>query len=205
MIKYEIISSGSKGNCVIINDIMIDCGVPFGSIKEQLYDIKYLLITHIHSDHVKEHILNRIKKMFPKIQIISNWEVAQRFGIDDIVNANFPVEFGFGTLTPFECIHDVVTYGYVIQMEGENIIYATDTATLKNAPIPSEGYDYLFLESNHDEKKLEQVRNKNNYGYDPYKGGMRHLSTQKCKAFYYTHRRNKESPLIELHKSERFY
>ena len=59
---YEIISTGSKGNSVIINDIMVDCGVAFKRLKEYLYDIKYLLLTHIHSDHIKPTTLKRIKK-----------------------------------------------------------------------------------------------------------------------------------------------
>ena len=29
---------------------MVDCGVPFKDIQDHLYDVKYLLITHSHSD-----------------------------------------------------------------------------------------------------------------------------------------------------------
>jgi len=25
--NYKIVSSGSKGNCVLVNDVLIDCGV----------------------------------------------------------------------------------------------------------------------------------------------------------------------------------
>lgn len=66
-------------------------------------------------------------------------------------------------------------------------------------------YDYFFIESNHDDKKLEAIRKQANRGYDPFISGKRHLSTKDCKTFYYTHRRSKDSRLIELHKSERFY
>lgn len=204
MIEWEIISSGSKGNCVIINDVMIDCGVAFKKIKDKLYDIKFLLLTHIHSDHIKANTLDNIRKLFPKIQIIGNYQIAQLYDVDYIGNANFDIRTTDYVFTPFDCVHDVVTQGFTWKMENKQIIYATDTSSLDNAPTIK--YDYLFLESNHDEKKLEQVRNKvSQYGYDPYAGGMRHLSTQKCKTFYYLNRRNKDSPLIELHKSERFY
>ncbi|EMV4885228.1 hypothetical protein AAC540_003016 [Listeria monocytogenes] len=203
MIEWKIISSGSKGNCVIVNDVMIDCGVPFKRIKEHLYDINYLLLTHIHSDHINSSTLENIRKLFPKITIIGNYQIAQLYDIDIIGNSDFKITLPSFEVTPFECFHDVITQGYTWRVDGENIIYATDTSSLENAP--SLKFDYLFIESNHDEKKLEMARNKSKYGYDPYKGGKRHLSTQQCKTFYYLNRRSKESQLIELHKSERFY
>lgn len=201
---YEIISTGSKGNSVIINDIMVDCGVAFKRLKEYLYDIKYLLLTHIHSDHIKPTTLKRIKKEFPHIKVIGNYEIAQLYDVDHIINAGFPMDIDNYTFEAFECVHDVVTYGYTWAFNDNEIIYATDTNSLENAP--ERKYDYLFLESNYDVEKLELARGKRSkYGYDPYISGLRHLSTKDCKTFYYLNRRNKESKLIELHMSERFY
>ena len=142
---YEIISTGSKGNSVIINDIMVDCGVAFKRLKEYLYDIKYLLLTHIHSDHIKPTTLKRIKK-FPHIKVIGNYEIAQLYDVDHIINAGFPMDVDNYTFEAFECVHDVVTYGYTWSFNNNEIIYATDTNSLENAPIKK--YDYLFLESN---------------------------------------------------------
>lgn len=202
--NYEIISSGSKGNSVLINDVLVDCGVSFKKLKPYLYDVKFLLLTHIHSDHIKSSTLVNVKKRFPHIRVIGNYEVAQLFEIDHIINAGFPIDVDNYTFEAFECEHDVITYGYTWEYKNENIIYATDTSTLKNAPTKK--YDYLFLESNYDETKLERARGKrSNYGYDPYLSGLRHLSTKDCKTFYYLNRRDKNSELIELHKSERFY
>ncbi|WNF18879.1 MBL fold metallo-hydrolase [Staphylococcus warneri] len=202
--QYEIISTGSKGNSVVINDIMIDCGIAFKKLKEYLYDIKYLLLTHIHNDHIKPTTLKRIRKEFPHIKVISNYEVAQLYDVDHIINAGYPIDIDNYTFEAFECVHDVVTYGYVWTFESNEIIYATDTNSLENAP--ERKYDYLFLESNYDEEKLELARGKRSkYGYDPYISGLRHLSTKDCKTFYYLNRRDKTSELIELHMSERFY
>ena len=201
---HEILSTGSHGNCVVINDVMVDCGLPFNRIKDYLYDVKYLLITHIHSDHVKPTTLAAIKKLFPKIQIIGNHEVHQMFGVDVVANASFPIQTGDYVFEPFELVHDVLTYGYVWQFGELSIIYATDTSSLENAPDLK--YDYLFLESNHDEKKVDMILlNPSKYGYNAYAGAKRHLSTQQSKAFYYTHRRNRDSQFIELHQSNRFY
>lgn len=202
--QYEIISTGSKGNSVVINDVMVDCGIAFKKLKEYLYDVKYLLLTHIHSDHIKPTTLKRIRKEFPHIKIISNYEVAQLYDVDHIINAGYPIDIEGYTFEAFECVHDVVTYGYVWTFENNEIIYATDTNSLENAP--ERKYDYLFLESNYDEEKLELARGKRSkYGYDPYISGLRHLSTKDCKTFYYLNRKDKNSELIELHMSERFY
>lgn len=200
--KYEIIATGSKGNCVIINDVMIDAGVPFGKIKEHLYDIRYLLLTHIHGDHIKPSTVKNIKSLFPKITIIGNWEVHQSTGVDIICNHGYEVITDDYTFRPFECKHDVVTTGYTWEFEGLSILYATD---LNNTDTCPEGkYDFIFLESNFDQKKLDKVDD-NKYGYNVTAGAKRHLSTQESKAFYYMNRKDKESKWIELHQSHRFY
>jgi phosphoribosyl 1,2-cyclic phosphodiesterase len=202
---YKIISSGSKGNCVIINDdIMVDCGVSFKLIKEDLYNVKYLLITHTHLDHVNENTFQVIMKRFPTITIIGNYEVHSRYNCNIIANAGFEIVTDDYIFMPFLCEHDVLTYGYTWQgPQKKEIIYCTDTGTLKNAPVKK--YDYFFLESNHDEAKLEAIQGQQKGSYNPYLSGKRHLSTQAAKTFYYMNRRSKESELIELHKSQRFY
>jgi phosphoribosyl 1,2-cyclic phosphodiesterase len=203
-LKYKILSSGSQGNCVIINgDIMFDCGIPYKKMKNDLYDVKYLIITHVHTDHLKLETLLQIMRNFPRIQIIGNYEVHQAAMVNHIANAGHDIKTEDYIFTPFECFHDVLTYGYTFQIGEDRIIYCTDTSSLENAP--KDQYDYFFLESNHDEAKLEQARNQKKGRYDPYMSGKRHLSTQAAKAFYYTYRRSKDSELIELHKSSRFY
>lgn len=201
--KFKILASGSHGNCVIINDVMMDSGVPFNKIKNELYEIKYLLLTHIHTDHIRPATLELIKSQFPRITIIGNYEVHREFGVDVIANAGFEVATDDYVFFPFECVHDVLTYGFTWTFEDNEIIFATDTSTMENAP---EGpYDWLFLESNHCEKKLEMAIGENKGSYNPYLSGKRHLSTQGAKSFYYMNRRNKDSKFIELHRSSRFY
>lgn len=48
--EYDVISTGSKGNAVVINrEILIDTGVPFKSLESVYKDLKLVLLTHIHS------------------------------------------------------------------------------------------------------------------------------------------------------------
>jgi ribonuclease BN (tRNA processing enzyme) len=183
---------------------MIDCGVAFNKIKEELYSIKYLLITHIHSDHLNKVTMQQIMRKFPTIQIIGNYEVYQEMHVNIIANHGYEIVTEDYIFHPFECVHDVLTTGFVWETHDfEEVIYCTDTSTLENAP--DQKYDYFFIESNHDEQKLLQARNEYKGTYNPFVSGKRHLSTQKAKAFYYLNRRSTESQFIELHKSSRFY
>ena len=48
--KYEIIATGSTGNCCVIENIIaIDMGISFKAIKQVYKDLKLVLLTHIHT------------------------------------------------------------------------------------------------------------------------------------------------------------
>lgn len=203
--NYEIIATGSKGNSVIIEDIMIDCGVPFQKIKDKLYDVRVLLLTHIHSDHVNPRTLSSINRLFPHIEIFGNYEVCQQFPDNDIriINAGYEFKAGHYDMMPFECLHDVLTYGFTWRIGEKLVLYATDTCSMEFAPVDK--YDAIFIESNHDEKKLEMAMNNVKGGYNPYVSGKRHLSTQMARQFYYVNRKDRDALFVELHQSGRFY
>lgn len=202
-LEYSVVASGSSGNAVIIEDILVDCGIAYSKLKDYLYDIRYLLLTHIHTDHIKSSCYNKIRKEFPHIQVIGNYEIAQKYGVDIISNSDYPVETEHYIFNPFDCIHDVVTQGFAWESGEDKIIYATDTSSLEKAP--EDKYDYLFLEANYCPAKLEQIRGKKKGSYDPYVNALRHMSKKDTQTFYYLNRRNRDSKLIELHQSSRFY
>ena len=185
--------------------MLFDCGVPYSKIKKELYGIRYLLITHAHGDHLNKRTFEAINRDFPRVVTVGNWDVGYKVRLNKTVGDETVLKLADRTITSFPCLHDVPTHGYVVSNKNHSIIYATDTATLEHAPKIK--YDLMLLESNHDETKIEQIRftSRKEYGYDAWKGAMRHLSTQKSKAFYYLHRRNPQTEWVELHKSERFY
>jgi len=201
-LDYNIVASGSSGNAVRIENVMIDCGVPFKKLKDELYDVDILLLTHIHTDHINKTTLKKIKEMFPYITIVGNYEIAHHNDVDIICNTGYEFEVHGISFEPFEVVHDVVTYGFKWEMKGNKIIYATDTNNLDMID-KSERFDYMFIESNHDELKIERA--KANRGYDPKISAMRHMSTQKSKEFYFVHRVDKDSVWCELHRSSKFY
>lgn len=205
----NIIGTGSTGNSVQINNLLFDVGLPFKKIKPYLYDVQYIIITHIHSDHLNLATAKHIRLMFPDIIFIANEQVNSKFPVDVVAEAGQPLKLGNTTLTPFYAPHDVLVYGYTWVCDNENYIYVTDTNSLRNAPTREDngGYDYMFVEANHDKNKIQAIMNNNQkgYKYDVVAGALRHLSTQSAMAWVFMNRRNKDSKWIRLHQSSRFY
>ena len=203
-LDYHIIGSGSTGNAVRIGKVMIDCGMPYKDMKEDLYKCDTLLITHIHTDHLKKQTFLSILSDFPRIKTFANPTVAYQIYINEVIST-YPFKTPSGlVITPYEGRHDTEVTYFTWEQDGQNIIYATDTNLVENPNRIK--FDYLFLESNYDEQKLNEIaRQYARKGYDPWTSSHRHLSTQQSKAFYYMNRRSPESHWIELHKSGRFY
>ena len=132
-LDYNIIGSSSKGNCVRIENIMVDIGMPFKYIKEDLYKTDIILITHIHSDHIKQSVFHRIREDFPDIKIVGNHEVACQYDLDFICNESTPFEMDGYTITPFKAVHNVLCYGYIWNAKGKDIIYCTDSSDFDNS------------------------------------------------------------------------
>lgn len=185
---------------------MIDCGVPFSKMKKDLYMVDTLLLTHTHSDHINVKTLGEIKKKFPRVKIYGNWDVGYSYGdyLTKIIGTA-PIELSRKRIIyPYDGEHDVPVTYFFIDYAGTKIFYATDTTIIEN-PYKWK-FDYIFCESNYDKVKLNQMRESLPSGkYDPANASFRHLSTQRCKEFYYVNRKDNETPLIELHKSKRFY
>ena len=203
-LDYRVIQSGSSGNAVRIADIMIDCGIPYTRMRDELYKCKLLFITHKHSDHLNIRTYSAIKKNYRHIKTIANYDVATKITPDFILgDSPRKIKTKNYVITPFKVNHDVVTHGLTIAFrDGINVIYVTDSAGTDEWPKGK--YDYLFLESNHDENILNLASGQH-YGYDVFAISKRHTSKQEAKAFYYLNRKSKDSEFIELHKSQRFY
>ena len=88
-LDYNILSSGSIGNAVRIRNIMIDCGIAFSKMKEELYKCQYLLITHDHQDHAKPAVLKQIVAQFPNIEIYSTYKVARMNDAVTAINTDY--------------------------------------------------------------------------------------------------------------------
>ena len=133
--KYNIISTGSHGNAVVINDIvLVDCGVSFKALKDVYKDLKIVLLTHEHSDHINKTTIRQLATERPTM----------RFGccewlVPILIKCNVPKQnidvFEIGKIydykafkiSPIKLYHNVLNCGYRIFFGEKKAIYATDT------------------------------------------------------------------------------
>ena len=67
--KYNIISTGSIGNAVVINNnILIDCGVSFAKLKDFYKSFQLVLLTHIHTDHFNKTKIKKLAEERPTLR-----------------------------------------------------------------------------------------------------------------------------------------
>lgn len=161
-IKYNIISTGSKGNAVIINDfIMIDCGVSFKAISDHVSKLAIVLLTHVHSDHFRASTVKKLAAERPKLRFAcGSWLVPElvKHGVNkaniDILQAKAKYDYGRFEIIPEALVHNVPNYGWHIHIGPEKIFYATDTGNLDG--IEAKGYDLYMVEANYTREEIEQ-------------------------------------------------
>lgn len=211
-LDYRVIASGSSGNAVRIRNIMIDCGIPFNKMKDELYKCQYLLITHDHQDHVKPATLSQIEKWFPNIEIFSTYKVARISDSVTAINTDYlPIWLAKSrcNMWAIPVPHNTLCFAYVLKFEDLEVVYATDLKSTENLSRFTEEngfqYDYTFLESNYDETKLRILGDSWHGQYNAYvDSSERHLSKDDSLKFYVKYRKE-GGEYIELHKSTRFY
>ena len=194
-IDFQIISTGSKGNAVVIHKvIMIDCGVPFKLLKDYYKDLKLVLLTHIHSDHFNRTTIKRLAAERPTLRFgCGKWlvEALIACGVKktqiDILNADISYGYGICNIIPVELVHNVPNCGYKIHFPFGKMIYATDTNNLNG--ITAWHYDLYMIEANYEDKDIhERIKAKQIEGQFAYEKQVvkNHLSKEKCDNFIFS-------------------
>lgn len=167
--------SGSSGNAILISSnrtkILVDAGVSCKRIEqallslgENIKDLKGILITHEHSDHIAGiEVLSR-KHGIPVFATEPTWlsgaaklcvhsrltRVISKSGfyIDDLL------------VEPFELPHDAADpVGYCVSAGGRKAAVATDLGWFpKSVEYRLQSCDLVLLESNHDSEMLSSGR-----------------------------------------------
>ena len=169
--QINILASGSKGNCTLIQTentkILIDAGISTTKIKNSLdavnvdlKDIDAILLTHEHQDHIKG--LPVLARKY-NTKIFANHKTWQALDCKDSLrrefcyNLNSSLDFDDLKIEPFSVSHDAADpVGYNFYHKSFKLSFATDlgivSPTVKEAISMS---DALVLESNHDSKMLK--------------------------------------------------
>lgn len=193
-IKHHIISTGSMGNAVVINDIiLIDCGVSFKALGPYYKDLKLVLLTHIHGDHFNRSAIRRLALERPTLRFgCCQWLVKPLLSVGvaasniDVLDTGIMYGYGLFNVIPIPLSHDVPNCGYKIHFPFGKLIYATDTNNLNG--VTAKNYDLYMIEANHEEdeirKKIAAKKEAGEYAYE-IRVMQNHLSKEKCDDFIY--------------------
>lgn len=195
MIPYQIISSGSKGNAVVINDIyMIDCGVPMKALENVKSRLSVILLTHRHGDHFRKSTIKALADQRPTLRwACCEWLVPELLmcGVSarqiDVLTPGQTCRYSMMEVTPFLVTHDVPNCGYKICFPAlGKIFYATDCANLNG--IEAKEYDLYMVEANHKtaeiDRKIEDKQAALEYAYEIRAKEM-HLSEEDANDWLY--------------------
>ena len=193
-IKYNIVSTGSKGNAVVINEIiLIDCGVSFKALYPYYKSLKLVLLTHIHSDHFNRSTIRKLAKERPTLRFgCCRWLVEPLISIGipstniDVFETGIMYGYGIFNVIPVPLVHDVPNCGYKIHFRAGKVFYATDTNNLNG--ITARHYDLYMIEANFEDDVIrEKIAAKKAAGEYAYERRVlkNHLSKAKCDDFIY--------------------
>ena len=190
---YTIISTGSKGNCVIIGGkVMVDCGVSYKAIKPYVKGLQLVLLTHQHSDHIRPSTIRRLQEERPTLRFgCGKWLLPSVLACGvpkrkiDVYIPNMKTRYSDDLqLIMVPTKHNVTNCCYRIFLDGEKIFYATDCNNLDGIDAP--GYDLYMIEANYEDKEIQdRIAEKEANGQYVYEYQVlnNHLSKQKADKF----------------------
>ncbi len=210
MIDFNIISTGSKGNAIVINkNILIDCGVSFKRLQSIYRNLSLVLLTHIHSDHFNKTTIKRLAKERPSLRFgCCEWLVAPLIecGVSkrniDVFEFEKAYDYKQFKVEPIPLVHNVPNTGYKVHFGEEKLIYATDTNNLNG--IEAKNYDLYLIEANYEDEEIKKriAEKEINCEYCYEKQVLKnHLSKAKCDKFLAENCGDKSS-FVYMHQHE---
>ncbi len=173
--NYNILATGSDGNAVVVMDsILIDCGVSFKLLRPIAARLQLVLLTHRHLDHFNHATIKRLAAERPTLRwACGGWLVYKLVGLGvarskiDVVEPGRPLRYALGVVTGFALHHDVPNMGWRIDAPACSVFYATDTAHMDD--ISAKSCDLYLIEGNYGEAEIvDRMNNKLESGlYSP--------------------------------------
>ncbi len=221
-IEFCSLASGSSGNCYYVGHpdgaLLIDAGISLRRIEKTLRElgrdirnVKGLLLTHHHIDHIKglqalaEKYTFKIyasQEVISVVRDIANQNERINESLVAIVPGKSFIAAGF-SITAFDVDHDAAgTVGFYIRNSNKSLAIATDLGHIgkyAHAFLPMA--EVLIIEANYDNQMLEngrypaQLRNR-------ISGNSGHLGNHQAAEFVAKHCRTRLQHLFLAHLSK---
>ena len=171
MINVHSLASSSRGNAYLITasgapPLLLEVGLPFAELQSRVWAhdlnisaIGGCLITHEHGDHSK----GAMSLAARGVDIFTSQGTAeainkQGYWLHRIhpVKAREQFSIKGWEVLPFETHHDAAEpLGFLIQADGEKLVYITDTAYV---PVRFQGLTIIMIECNYEAELLKGAR-----------------------------------------------
>lgn len=177
MLKFLSLGSGSSGNCYYLSTgtdgLFIDAGVGVRTLKKHLADfgiriqddVKQILVTHDHADHIKAvgvlsteyslpvYAINEVHKGIERNYCVHKKVPA---AMAKVIEKDIRIKIGEFYVTLFDVPHDSAgNVGYRIEAGGVVFCLMTDVGHITSGMQKYIGEaNYLVLEANYDEAML---------------------------------------------------
>ena len=208
--NYNIISTGSLGNAVVLADnILIDCGVTFKALRGVYKDLKIVLLTHCHSDHFNPTAIKILARERPTLRFACcEWLVSDLFECNvpkhniDVLEIGKLYDYKAFKVCPIKLYHNVPNCGFRVFIGDDKAVYATDTEHLEG--ITAKDYTLYMIEANYQDTELqERIKAKMETGEYCYELNVagRHLSHEQASEFL-SQNMGKHSEYVFLHQHQ---
>ncbi len=170
-LRFASLGSGSRGNAVLVESdstlLMVDCGLTLKAVEERLrtldrdpQDIKALLVTHEHSDHIKG-VPSFVRRHSTPVWMTHGTAAsaaAQKLTKVHVFNCDQILNIGSFEVKPFTVPHDArEPVQFVFQADCRKLGMLTDTGHITpHITKHLANCDALALECNHD---IDTLRN----------------------------------------------
>jgi len=171
--KICVLASGSEGNVTYVetehHKILLDIGTTVKYIKERLSElsvcleeIEYVLITHVHNDHIKA-LKGLIKKYNPYIYVSPMMfaELPELHEYEKVLLYDKEIKLEDTKVEIIKTSHDASdSRGFIITSNDSSLVYITDTGYInqKNFEALKNKKLYLFLLFHFFLPGLEKIR-----------------------------------------------
>ncbi len=191
--NYNVIGSSSKGNCIIVEDVlMLDVGVSYSKIKKYLSKVKLIFISHSHQDHLLPSTIKKIAYNYPTIKFLTGSEIVVEKLVECGVNkkniyilkSSKKYDLGLLKVKLEELRHDTPNYALKCEINSKKMIYIVDTTNVDN--IIAKDYDLYLIENNYQESLLQEHINNcedKNMLYYLNRVPKTHLSSEQANSF----------------------
>jgi phosphoribosyl 1,2-cyclic phosphodiesterase len=214
---FASLNSGSNGNCYYIGNadeaVLIDAGISCSETEKRLANldlsmknVKAIFISHEHTDHISGTTVLCTKYNLPVyITPLTLQRAAVRIEkhLQRTFNPDEHVTIGGLKITPFVKLHDARDpYSFIIEYHGTKVSVITDIGKACDRVIHYFRQSHAcFLESNYDEKMLEEGAYPNHLK-KRIRGNRGHLSNTQALELFLAHKPTFMSHLFLSHLSK---